>query len=68
MHISIGFGLVRFLDLCVLHEDLIDVRAGVLVQFLVGADDNERHVNITENTQLVGLLQETVLPLAKGYL
>ena len=66
MHIGVGFGLIRLLDLRVLHEDLVDVGAGILVQLLVVPNDNEGHVDVAEDTQLVRLLQQTVLPFAEG--
>lgn len=66
MHIGIGFGFVWLLDLCVLHEDLVDVGAGILVQLLVVPNDNEGHIHVAEDTQLVRLLQQTVLPFAEG--
>lgn len=66
VHISIGFGLVGLLDLRVLHEYFVDVGAGILVQLLVVAYDNESHIDVTEDTQLIRLLQQAVLPLAEG--
>ena len=69
MDIGIGFGLKGLLYLRVLHEDLIDVGAGVLVQPLVAsADDDDGYFHIAKDAQFVGLLQQTVLPLAEGNL
>lgn len=37
-----------------------------MVQLLVVANDDEGHLHVTEDTQLVSLLQQTVFSLAEG--
>ena len=57
---------MRLVVLGVLEEDLIHVCASVLVEFVAAAEDYESDLTVTENTQLVGFLHQTKLPLGEG--
>ena len=54
--------------LSVLEEDLVHIGAGVLVQLVARAEDNEGDLTVTEHGQLVGLLHDAELSLVKRHL
>ena len=53
---------------CVLEENLVHIRAGVLEQFVVAVEDDDCDLAVTEHGQLVGLLHQAELSLGEGHL
>ena len=66
--ISIGFTLIRVLELSIADKYGVHIGASILIQLVVAGNHNYSNLNITEDAQLVGLLQQASLTLAKGYL
>ena len=66
--VSVGLALVGVLELGVADEDGVHVTAGVLVELAVARDHHHGNLHVTEDAQLIGLLQETSLTLAERYL
>ena len=63
--VSIGLVLVGILEVCVANEDGVHVGASVLVELVVASDHDHCNLHITEDAQLIGLLQETSFTLAE---
>ena len=51
-----------------MYTDLVHVRAGVLVEFVAGGEDDERYLTVTQNGQLVRFLHHAKLTLIESYL
>lgn len=66
--ILVGEGLVGFVVLGVLEENLVHVGARVLVQLVTGAEDNQRDLAVAQHRQFVRLLHHAEFPLVKGHL
>lgn len=47
---------------------LVHVCAGILVELVAAAEDDESDLTVAEDGQFVGLLHHTELPLVKGHL
>ena len=63
--IFVGEGLVGLVVLGVLEEHLVHVGAGILVEFVAAAEDNESYFTVTQHRELVSLFHHTKLPLVK---
>ena len=63
--VSVGLALVGVLELGVADEDGVHVGASVLVELAVARDHHDGNLHITEDAQLICLLQETSLTLAE---
>jgi len=63
--ILVGEGLVGLVVLGVLEEHLVHVGAGILVEFVAAAEDNESYFTVTQHRELVSLFHHTKLPLVK---
>ena len=57
MDVGVGLALVWVLELGVADKDGVHVGAGVLVQLVVAGDHDHGDLYVTENAELVGLLQ-----------
>lgn len=66
--VSIGLVLIRVLEVSVAYEDRVHVGAGILVQLVVAGDHDNSNLHVTQNAELVSLLQETGFTLAESYL
>jgi len=66
--ILVGEGLVGFVVLGVLEENLVHVGARVLVQLVARAEDNQRDLAVAQHRQFVRLLHHAEFPLVKGHL
>lgn len=66
--ILVGEGLVGFVVLGVLEENLVHVGARVLVQLVTRAEDNQRDLAVAQHRQFVRLLHHAEFPLVKGHL
>ena len=64
--VGVCLAFVGVLELGVADEDGVHVGAGVLAQLAAAGDHDDRNLHVTENAQLVGLLQQTGLALAEG--
>lgn len=51
--------------LSVFKQNFVHVGAGVLEQFISAVEDDEGDLTVAQNTQLVGLLHKSKLPLCK---
>ena len=63
--ILVGERLVGLVVLRVLEEDLVHVGAGVLVQLVARAEDDERDLAVAQHRQLVSLLHHAKLPFVE---
>ncbi len=59
---------MRLVVLGVLEEDAVHVGGGVLEEFVVRVEDDERDLAVAEHRELVGLLHEAELALREGHL
>lgn len=49
-------------NLCISHQDFINIRAGILHKLVVGVvEDDQCNLAIAEHTELIGLLHEAML-------
>ena len=53
---------------CIFEQNFVHIRAGVLEQFVVGVEDDDGDLAVTEDGQLVGLLHQTKLALGECHL
>lgn len=67
-NILVGEGLVGFVVLGVLEENLVHVGARILVQLVARTEDNQRDLAVAKYRQLVRLLHHAEFPLVKGHL
>ena len=63
--ILVGEGLVGLVVFRVLEEDLVHVSAGVLVQLVARAEDDQRDLAVAQHGQLVSLLHHAKLPFVE---
>ena len=66
--ISIGFALIRVLELGIADEDGVHVATCILVEFALIGDHDDGYLHIAKNAELIGLLEQARLALAEGYL
>lgn len=66
--ILVGEGLVGFVVLGVLEENLVHVGARILVQLVARTEDNQRNLAIAQYRQFVRFLHHAEFPLVKGHL
>lgn len=66
--ILVGEGLVGFVVLGVLEKNLVHVGAGILIQLVTRAEDNQGNLAVAQNRQLVRLLHYPELPFVEGHL
>lgn len=66
--ILVGEGLVGFVVLGVLEENLVHVGARILVQLIARAEDNQRNLAVAQHRQFVRLFHHAEFPLVKGHL
>lgn len=66
--VRVGSALVGFIILSVLQEDFVHVGAGILEQLIGAVKDDEGDFTVTQDTQLIGLLHQTKLPLHESHL
>lgn len=66
--ILVGEGLVGFVVLGVLEENLVHVGARILVQLVARTEDNQRNLAVAQHRQFVRLLHYAKFPLVKGHL
>ena len=67
-NVLVGQGLVGLVVLGVLEQHLVHVGAGVLVQLVARAEDDQGDLTVTEHRQLVGFLHDAELSLVKSHL
>lgn len=67
-NILVGEGLVGFVVLGVLEENLVHVGARILVQLVARTEDNQRDLAVAQHRQFVRLLHHAEFPLVKGHL
>lgn len=67
-NVFVGERLVGLVVLGVLQQDLVHVRAGVLVQLVAAAEDDQRDLAVAQDRQLVRLLHDAELPLVESHL
>ena len=60
--------LMRFIVLCILEEHLVHVRAGVLIQLVARAEDDQGDLTVTQHGQLVGFLHNSEFSLVECHL
>jgi hypothetical protein len=65
-NIFIGKRLVGLVVFGVLQQHLVHVRAGVLIQLIAAAEDDEGDLAVAQNWQLVGFLHHAELPLVES--
>ena len=61
--IGIGSTFVWFVIFGIFQQNVIHVIAGVLEEFVVGIEDDQRDLTVTQHAQLVGFLHQTKLTL-----
>ena len=66
--VLVGEGLVGFVVLGVLEEDLVHVSARVLVQLVARAEDYQGDLAVAEDGQLVRLLHDAEFSLVERHL
>ena len=66
--VLVGQGLVRLVVLRVLKQHLVHVGAGVLVQLVARAEDDQRDLTVTQHGQLVGFLHHAEFSFVKSHL
>ena len=66
--ILVGERLVGLVVLRVLEEDLVHVGAGVLVQLVAAAEDDQGDLTVTENRQLVRFFHHPELSFVESHL
>ena len=67
-YILVGEGFVGLVVLCVLEEDLVHVGAGVLVQLVAAAEDDQGDLTVTENRQFVRFFHHPELSFVESHL
>lgn len=67
-NILVGEGLVGFVVLGVLEENLVHVGARILVQLVARTEDNQCDLAVAQYRQFVRLLHHAEFPLVKGHL
>lgn len=67
-NILVGEGLVGFVVLGVLEENLVHVGARILVQLVARTEDNQRDLAVAQHRQFIRLLHHAEFPLVKGHL
>jgi hypothetical protein len=67
-YVFVGLADHGVIVLGVLQQDLVHVRAGILVQLVVGCENNERNLTITEYTQLISLFHQAKFSLGECHL
>ena len=65
-NICVCLALIWVLKLCVAYEYGVHVGTGILVELLVAGDHDDSYLNVAENAQLVGFLQQSCLTFAEG--
>ena len=53
---------------CIFEQNFVHVGAGVLEQFVVGVEDDNGDLAVTEDGELVGLLHQTKLAFCERHL
>lgn len=66
--VTVVAALVRLAILGVLEQDTLHVRAGVLEQLVVGAEDDQRDLTVAQHRELVRLLHQAELALGERHL
>lgn len=67
-NILVGEGLVGFVVLGVLEENLVHVGARILVQLVARTEDNQRDLAVAQHRQFVRFLHHAEFPFVKGHL
>lgn len=67
-NILVSEGLVGFVVLGVLEENLVHVGACILVQLVARTEDNQRDLAVAQYRQFVRLLHHAEFPFVKGHL
>ena len=67
-YILVGEGFVWLVVLCVLEKDLVHVGAGVLVELVAAAEDDQGDLTVTENRQFVRFFHHPELSFVESHL
>ena len=67
-YILVGEGFVWLVVLCVLEKDLVHVGAGVLVELVAAAEDDQGYFTVAEYRELVSLFHHPELSLVESHL
>ena len=67
-YILVGEGFVGLVVLCVLEKDLVHVGAGVLVELVAAAEDDQGDLTVTENRQFVRFFHHPELSFVESHL
>ena len=67
-YILVGEGFVGLVVLCVLEEDLVHVGAGILIELVAAAEDDQGDLTVTENRQFVRFFHHPELSFVESHL
>ena len=67
-YILVGEGFMWLVVLCVLEKDLVHVGAGILVELVAAAEDDQGDLTVTENRQFVRFFHHPELSFVESHL